>query len=184
MPSPLPSPLAIPKIARAEVVPTRPGACPSPNLSDSELCAIGAVVVSWAKLENSINDLIWVIQGRALATGRVETENLQLSALLTRLQNSMQAKLIGDRFKPERKAIVNLIDYLSATRFERNLVIHGTWAEMDGQPIVGSLKADTTDASLVTFEQYPVSRIREIEGYARSATKNMLAIIQRIESLP
>lgn len=182
MPAPSPPLLEIPTIQRARVLP--PGTFDfSPRVTMSQLRKIGAVAVAWAKLENCLNDLTWTIQGKDLAAGRTQTEDLDISRLLVALQNAMQTHLIGPKFSNERRSIVNLIEYVNATKSERNIVIHGTWAEASGIPVVGSLRADTPHPGLVTFESYPGYRLDEIRSYATNANATGQAIISRLESL-
>jgi hypothetical protein len=182
MPTPIPQPLTPPIITRYP-----PSSLlirgVSPKVRPCHLRHIGAVVVAWAKLENSINDLIWTIKGHTLETGRESTEELQINKLLTALQNAMQEYLIGDKMKPERKAILNIIEYVNASKEERNMVVHGTWAEINSEPVVGSLRAYTPTKDRVTFEQYPITRMLDIENYAVAAVNNVIALISRLESL-
>jgi hypothetical protein len=149
----------------------------------SQLRRIGDVVVAWAKLENSLNDLIWTVEGNTLETGRSATEDLHISSLLTALQNAMQRHLVGDKFKPERKAILNIINFVNEVKDERNMVVHGTWATFNGVPIVGSLRAATQEKTKVTFESYPADRMRDIRDFAILGIRNVTALIDRIEAL-
>lgn len=182
MPAPLPPLLEIPAVPRTRMIP--PGTFKfSPEVSMSQLRRIGAVAVAWAKLENCLNDLTWTIQGKDLEGGRTQTEDLHISRLLVALQNAMQTCLVGQKFSNERRAIFNLIEYVNATKSERNIVIHGTWAQASGIPIVGSLRADTPHPGLVAFESYPGFRLDEIKSYAIKANAMGRAITSRLESL-
>lgn len=178
---PLPPPLEIPIIQRPSPLPS--GSFDfSPRVRLLQLRRIGLVAVCWAKLENCLNDLTWTIQGKDLATGRTQTEDLDISHLLVTLQNAMQTHLVGQKFLNERRAIVNLIEFVNATKSERNIVIHGTWAEASGIPVVGSLRADTPHLGLVTFESYPWYRLEQIASYATQANRMAQALIARLES--
>jgi len=148
-----------------------------------QLRRIGLVAVVWAKLENCLNDLTWTIQEKDLADGRTETEDLDISRLLVALQKAMQTYLIGPKFSNERRAISNLIQYVNSTKSERNIVIHGCWAEASGIPVVGSLRTDTHDPNFVSFESYPWYRLDAIASYAVTANATANAIISRLESL-
>lgn len=59
---------------------------------------------------------------------------------------------------------------------------HGTWARLGNMHVVGSLRADTLDPSLVTFEHYPTERLAEIKSYAVDAVQNCKSIIARLEA--
>lgn len=180
---PIPSPLEPPILRRSTVQPPPNSGPISPNVSQNQLQLIGAVAVAWAKLENALNDLTWTVQSRRLGDGRAETEDLQITKLLTALKNAMQKHLSGLQFAQERKSIHNLISFVSKTKHERNIVIHGTWASLGSMPIVGSLRVETPDPSLVTFEHYPQERMESIEQYALSATNNAKKLTLRLESL-
>jgi hypothetical protein len=181
MKPPLPPPLVIPPMRR-----TAPLLGPhtfSAIIGEDQLCRIGAVAVMWAKLENCLNDLIWTIQGKNLATGRMDTQDLQITPLLAILQKTIQSNLKEDRFSNERKSIDNIIKFVHSTKIERNNVIHGTWATLGDKPVIGLLKADTPTQDLVTFEHYPAERLDDIKNYAVSAVNSIMALIHRIEAL-
>lgn len=182
MAKPIPPLLEIPIVQHATPLP--PGSFDfSSHVRPAQLRRIGLVAVCWAKLENCLNDLTWTIQGKDLTVGRTQTEDLDISRVLVALQNAMQAHLIGPKFSAERRAISNLIEFVTATKSERNIVIHGTWAEASGIPVIGSLRADTPDPSLVTFESYPWYRLDAIAAYAMNANTTGYALIARLESL-
>lgn len=183
MKPPLPPALEAPTIRRLPLLPPSPSFRVSPRVRMAQYRRIGEAVVAWAKLENCLNDLTWTIQGKNLASGRTATQDLQISTLLVSLQNAMQSHLVGPSFQNERKLIVNLIQYINETKDERNIIVHGTWAEFNGIPVVGSLRADTPDQSLVAFEQYPAERLVEIAKYAKNAISNGQALISRLEFL-
>jgi hypothetical protein len=183
MKQPLPEPLTIPSLTKEPVQPRQPGISCSPYVSDDILRAIGAVAIAWAKLENSLNDLIWTIQEKDLQTGRIETQELQITKLLSTLQNTAKSHLIGDKFSNERRALDNIIKFVHATKQERNNVIHGSWGTLGNNPILGTLKADTPSLAFVTYEHYPEERLEEIKDYAGSAIKNVMDVIYRLESL-
>ena len=178
---PIPEPLALPPARRTAYVPTN-HALMSAEMSPSHYRSIGEVIVRWGRLENCLNDLTWTIQGKTLETGRTSTQDLQISRLLVALQNAMQDHLKGDRLKRERKAILNLIAFVTETKADRNLVVHGTWASYDGAPIVGSLKADTPQPDLVTFESVSEERLNEISNFAVQAVAYATLLIERIEA--
>lgn len=182
-------PLDIPIIKRAPVLsphaliePSGEPAKLSVIIDDEYLRLIGAVAVAWAKLENCLNDLAWTIAGKDLASGRADTQDSQITKLLSMVQTAISAHLTHAKFVNERKAITNIIKYVHATKDERNMVIHGTWARLGNMHVVGSLRADTLDPSLVTFEHYPTERLAEIKSYAVDAVQNCKSIIARLEA--
>jgi len=149
----------------------------------AQLRRIGAIVVAWGKLESAINDLIWTINGKDLAKGRFDTQDLDITKLLSALQKAVSTNLPGQSLQNERKAITDIIGYIGEAKSERNAVIHGTWGELNGTPVVGSLRFETTSKEFVTFEDYSPQRMLAIEQIALDATKNCYAIIYRLEAL-
>jgi hypothetical protein len=144
---------------------------------------IGRVVVAWAKMEHSINDLIWVINGNSLESGRIETQNMDITKLLSALQKAVSVNLPDTSLKTLRQSITNIIEIINEKKVDRNAIVHGTWGEIDGKPIVGSLRFESTHPSYVTFEEYSPERMMDIAQTAINATKNIYAIILRLESL-
>jgi hypothetical protein len=179
---PVPPPLNIPLITRLPPNPLLPTESFSSRVGMATLRRIGAVAVAWAKLENVLSDLIWTIHGKDLSSGRISTQELQITKLLAELQKAMEGHLKGDKYKPERKAISNLIELINKMKEERNLIIHGSWAEMDGKTLVGSLRSDTPDVSLVTYDHFPTKRLIEAEMAAIQANQNAAALIARLEA--
>jgi hypothetical protein len=135
-----------------------------------------------AKLENVLNDPIWTIHGKDLSSARILTQDLQITRILAELQKAMEGHLKGDKYKPERKAISNLMELINNMKEERNLIIHGSWAEMDGKEVVGSLRSDTPDPSLVTYDHFPPKRLLEAEMAAIQANQNAAGLIGRLEA--
>jgi len=180
---PIPPPLATPQIEQLPITPPNLADKPSPNVKLSTLRRIGAVVVAWGRLENAINDLIWTIDGKTISNGRFDTQELDISKLLSALQRSVSTKMPGQSLQNERKAITNLITIINEFKTYRNRVVHGTWAELNNIPVVGSLRFETTHNDFVTFESYDHDRLRVIEQVARDGTSTVGMFISRIESL-
>ena len=59
---------------------------PTPRVGIGQERLIGRAVVTWARLEASLHDLIWTIQGKGLAEGREETEKHMVGRLLKELR--------------------------------------------------------------------------------------------------
>jgi hypothetical protein len=165
------------------IQPYDPNANRSGQLSLSQIRDVGAVVVAWGKLENSINDLIWVINGKDLATGRFDTQELDVSKLLSALQKAISTNMPGQSFSNLRKSITDIINVINQYKSERNSVVHGSWARHNGIPGVISLRFETTSNEFVTFETFTPDRMKAIKNVAISAIKNCHAVISRLEAL-
>jgi hypothetical protein len=134
-------------------------------------------------LENSINDLIWVINGKTISDGRSDTQDLDIKKLLSALQHSVSTKLGGSYLKAERKAITDIITTINKFKSDRNLVVHGTWGEVNGVPSVGSLRLETDHDNWVTFESFDHERLKILERAATDATKSVSILRVRLEAL-
>lgn len=158
----------------------RPGQVPTPRVGMAQERLIGRAVVAWARLEASLHDLIWTIQGKGLAEGREETEKHLLARLLKELRK------IGSG-SPEaasreiRKAVLALADDVELLSEDRNLIVHGTWGELDGVPTVGSLRFETVDRNDVTFESFPPDRLYDFIRDVTARGDRAVAIIAQVE---
>ena len=54
----------------------RPEQVATPRVGLEQECLVGRAVITWARLEASLHDLIWTVQGKGLAEGREETKAL------------------------------------------------------------------------------------------------------------
>jgi hypothetical protein len=76
-------------------------------------------------------------------------------------------------------AVVAAVKALSK---DRNLIVHGTWGELDGVPTVGSLQPETIDRNEVTFESFPPDRLRRFIRDVTACRNQVTAIIAPLES--
>ena len=158
----------------------RPEQVATPRVGLEQECLIGRAVITWARLEASLHDLIWTVQGKGLAEGREETEKHLFGRLLKELRK------IGSG-PPEavakiRRAVLALADNVEPLSKVRNLIVHGTWGELDGVPTVGSLRLETIDRNDVTFESFPPDRLHEFIRNVTAARDRAAAIIAQVES--
>jgi hypothetical protein len=179
---PLPPLLDRPRIIQLPIQPFDPSRPINPEVSLAYLRRIGAVVVAWAKLENSINDLIWVINGKNLATGRFETQDLDLTKLLSALQRAISTNLPGDSFRNDRKSITDIIKVVSDYKVDRNSIVHGTWGRHRGKHGVCSLRFERTSDDAVTIEEFDIARLIAIEQIAVDGVRNCYFLISRLEA--
>jgi hypothetical protein len=180
---PIPPPLVTPQIVQLPISLPSPNDKPSGRVRLSTLRRIGAVIVAWGRLENTINDLIWTINGKTISGGRLDTQDLDITKLLAALQKAISTQMPGDRFKNERRSITDLISKINEFKGHRNAVVHGTWAELNGFPCVGSLRFETTHDDLITFEKFDHERLEAIEKVAANGIKNAMMMIVRLEAL-
>ena len=60
----------------------RPNQVATPRVGIGQERLIGRAIIEWARLEASLHDLIWTIEGKGLAEGRGETEKHLVGRLL------------------------------------------------------------------------------------------------------
>jgi hypothetical protein len=156
----------------------RPGQVVTPRIGIGQERLIGRAVVIWAKLEASLHDLIWTIQGKGLAEGREETEK----HLLVRLLKELRKIGSGSSTSAEtRLAVLAVAADVEALSKDRNLIVHGSWCEIDGVPSVGSLRLETIDRNGVTVESFPPHRLHDFIREVTTCHDQAMAIIAQVE---
>jgi hypothetical protein len=136
----------------------------------------------WARLEATLHDLIWTVQGKGLAEGREKTEKHLIGRLLKeprKIGSGSSTKTISTEIRLAVLAVAGAVKTLSE---DRNLIVHGTWAELDGVPSVGSLQLETIDRNEVTFESFPPGRLRDFIRDVTARRDQAMAIIAQVES--
>jgi hypothetical protein len=158
----------------------RPEQAPTPRVGIGQERLIGRAVVIWARLEASLHDLIWTIQGKGLAEGREETEKHLIGRLLKELRKiGSGSSILSTEI---RLAVLAVADAVQTFSEDRNLIVHGTWGELDGAPVVGSLRLETIDRNEVTFESFPPDRLRDFIRDVTAYRDQVMAIIAQVES--
>jgi hypothetical protein len=157
----------------------RPEQVATQRVGSTQERLIGRAVVMWARLEASLHDLIWTIQGKGLAEGREETEKHLLSRLLKELRKIGSGPSTAS--SEIRKAVLAVADSVEALSEDRNLIVHGTWCELDGVPTVGSLRLETIDRNDVTFESFPPDRLHDFIRDAAACRDRAVVIIAQVE---
>jgi hypothetical protein len=160
----------------------RPGRVPTPRVGIGQERLIGRAVVIWARLEASLHDLIWTIQAKGLAEGREETEKHLIGRLLKELRKSGGGSSTETVSTEIRLAVLAVAAAVKALSEDRNLIVHGTWGELDGVPTVGSLQLETIDRNEVTFESFPPDRLRDFIRDVTACRDQVTAIVAQVES--
>ena len=100
---------------------------------------IGRVVVVWAKLEGMLNDLIWAIQGKAMADGKKRHRKNANYAPDQNSKKSSERHSYPKGLSEESAQTTALLDEIDNIKNQRNLIVHGTWGQLDGVAAVKSL---------------------------------------------
>ena len=158
----------------------RPDQVATPRVGIGQERLIGRAIIIWARLEASLHDLIWTIEGKGLAEGRGETEKHLVARLLKELRKIGSGST--ETALEVRMAVLAVAGAVKALSEDRNLIVHGTWGELDGVPTVGSLQLETIDRNDVTFESFPPGRLREFIRDVTACRDQAMAIIAQVES--
>ena len=160
----------------------RPEQLPAPHVGIGQERLIGRAVVIWARLEANLHDLIWTIQGKGLAEGREETEKHLIGRLLKELRKIGSGSSTETVSTEIRLAVLAVAAAVKTLSEDRNLIVHGTWGELDGVPTVGSLQLETIDRNEVTFESFPPDRLRDFIRDVTACRDQVTAIVAQLES--
>jgi hypothetical protein len=137
-------------------------------------------LIIWARLEANLHDLIWTIRGKGLAEGRGETEKHLVGRLLKELRKIGSGST--ETALEVRMAVLAVAGAVKTLSEDRNLIVHGTWGELDGVPTVGSLQLETIDRNEVTFESFPPDRLRDFIRDVTALPNQATAVIAEVES--
>jgi hypothetical protein len=129
-----------------------------------------------------LHDLIWTIQGKGLAEGREETEKHLIGRLLKELRKIGSGSSTETVSTEIRLAVLTVAGIIKALSEDRNLIVHGTWGELDGVPTVGSLQLETVDRNEVTFESFPPNRLHDFIRDVTACQDQVTAIVAQVES--
>ena len=160
----------------------RPGQVATPRVGTMQERLIGRAVIIWARLEAILHELIWTIEGKGLAEGREETEKHLVGRLLKELRKIGSGSSTETASREIRKAVLAVAADVEALSEDRNLIVHGTWGELDGVPTVGSLRLETIDRNDVTLESFPPERLHDFIRDVTACLDRATAIIAQVES--
>jgi hypothetical protein len=140
---------------------------------------IGRVVIAWSILEASLNDLIWVISGLGMEDGRTLRERQDITDLVSTLRMLGEGHLTDQLLKPRLGSLLDAVDNLKG---DRNTIIHGSWGEIDGVPVVASFRKEASGRTEVFCEEYSHERMRKIALDVSQCTKIVMMTIKLVKS--
>jgi hypothetical protein len=172
----------IPKPQKPPFQPLRPEQTTIGRVGMAHERFVGRVVTEWAKLEALLNDLIWTMTGLKIEDGRLLTERQDASRLIAILRGLSERYLIDEGTPSPRSRFLDALDIIDQLREDRNLIIHGAWGEVDGIPILLSLRAKPDAPANIAGETYPPSRMVKIAVDIGRCIKIMNAFLGIFES--
>jgi hypothetical protein len=137
--------------------------------------AIANAVVSFAKLEMAVEELIWELVGLSFAHGRM------LTRMDTRPKFELVKKLLLELVPPERRKTLapNIWKAIEDLREDRNDIVHGTWVIFNGQPALVSHRYSAPPDEVGT-KLFPIERlqlcVREAEMLEELFVKHLSAL--------
>ncbi len=127
---------------------------------------IGRLVVEWAKLEATLDDLIWNFLDVPLQYGQIITSRMDANnklAMIRLLSETSFGHSSSDYML--HTYLMEIVDTINIVRESRNLIVHGTWGREfpDLVPMALSLRIKDTPSTIVS-ELFPAERIRVLTG--------------------
>jgi hypothetical protein len=152
---------------RLSVQPANPDDPIFETISLSQERLLGRFVVEWAKLENTLDDLIWHFFDLPIAYGRIVTSRMDATGKITMLRplNDMSFSLSSPDYAVH-SYIKECLEQIKFLREERNLAVHGTWGRRRRTigsfvPIAFSLRIKDKPTTVVS-EDFDERRIRRM----------------------
>jgi hypothetical protein len=150
----------------------------SPHVSLMHERLVGRVVISWAKLEATLHDLIWQFYGLDTNDGRILTKRQDAKHLVLMIRSISE-----QHFEPKlHKAFCNLLNRIDQLYGDRNFIVHGTWGTIDHTPFAASLRLKAEKDEFIT-EPFPQERMMTIYRSIELAKKTLIDLSGRLPAL-
>jgi hypothetical protein len=158
---------------------TNPGDFNDPSIPMSHERLIGRLVTRWAKLEATLDDLIWQFLDLPLEFGRIITARMDASnksKMIRALSEMVFDQLLNDYTR-------DLMDRVDFLKDERNFVVHGTWGRKnpEGVPIAMSLRSKDTPSTIIA-ESFDARRMRLLIRDMDAVKWRLLALFQSAQT--
>ena len=146
------------------------------DLPDDLKLAIADAVTSFAKLEMAIEELIWAFVGVSISHGRM------LTRMDTRPKFELLKKLVLE-FVPveQRKTIApHLWKGLDQLREDRNDIVHGAWAILDGSKVVTVSHRYSAEPDEVGTKPYSIELLKLFVRRAATMEEHFVKELQQL----
>lgn len=158
----------------------RPDQTMTSDIAEEHYRLIGEVVVTWARLEVTMERIIWGFLRLSEIDGRLITTRLDTGPKLQMLSHLADRYLLDgalkDRFVEALVRVGELVD-------DRNLIVHGVWGTLmpDDVPIVGSLRRKSP-VGRATAETFSPERMNAIIDDTTVAHRVMVEVLHSVQS--
>lgn len=146
------------------IKPMAPGAPVLDTVPMSHERLLGRFVVEWAKLENTMDDLIWQFFDLPIEFGRVITSKMDANSKVQMLKTLCNTSFGHSSPDYMMTSYINeLTSEISILRESRNLAVHGTWGRNHPSftPMALSLRIKDNPSTVVA-EDFPERRMRDM----------------------
>lgn len=133
------------------------------KIAVSKRAALGEMVICWAILEQTVEQVIWALKGIKRKAGRKITSNWRLQQRLEIMVKEAHSRLP----KNEAGVFDGLADLTKSLAKERNWAAHGLWGK-------GALPGTKRKTYAVTYFRKPDGKAREMsEAYLKNLTRRI-----------
>ena len=137
------------------------------HLSGRAELLIGRAVVTWSRLEQSIEEVIWELLKMSVEDGRIITARLDVKYKTALLRGLSEKNLQKDALE----AIRSLLTRIDELYTVRNLIVHGVW---------GTVKPDNVPAVMSLREKLPEEAGRDEVITTHMPHEYMAGVIRNI----
>ena len=148
------------------------------TIPDDYKKAIGEVVIQWARLEFTVEYLIWRVLRLDEEDGRAITSRLDMKPKTEMLVN------LAERYFSPKEATAKLKDYVSHIAHLhklRNRIIHGFWAIVDEETAIATSPRLKAPSGYVTAQQYSLKFLGEMAADIETINRSFLTLLDELE---
>jgi len=132
---------------------------------------IGKLVIDWARLEGTLERLIWHLLKLDREDGKTVTATLDVRTKLRMLR-----RLIPRHVKPKstKETAMALLEVVETLSDERNTIVHGIWSSImpDNIPVATSMRTQT-DPFHVVSTAFPDEVMKKIISMTRDVSNSL-----------
>ncbi len=139
---------------------------------------VGRFVIEWAKLEATMDDVIWNFLNLPIEYGRIVTSHMDTTGK-TKMLRQLSETSFGHSYPDYalHSYICELLDHVDIIRIDRNLIVHGTWGRHYPTKVPMSLSLKIKDKpSTVVSETFDDIRMRQLVDRVLAVKWSLIAL--------
>jgi hypothetical protein len=155
---------------------------PDLNISLQHERLVGRFVMTWAKIEGLIHQLIWQLLHLDFEDGKVVTARNDVEANMTALRNIAARKLPATT----TEALLPLLDQVRDLQQTRNTIVHSQWITLQPMsvPTAMSIRKKALSLDSVMSEIFPTSAMYELIDKTQKCAFALDVLLSALEALP